>query len=66
MEEYNFYDSDLDVCEYEEKQQTDYRNMLNEAKIYSMNFKEFQIYIYYQLEDIKSSLTTILDVVKRK
>lgn len=66
MKDYNYYDSDFDVCELEEKQHTDYQRMLKEAEIYSMNFKEFQIYIYYQLEDIKSSLSTILDVVKRK
>lgn len=66
MKDYNFYDSDFDVCEYEEKHSADYQKMLKEAEIYSMNFKEFQIYIYYQLEDIKSSLSTILDVAKRK
>ena len=66
MSGYNKNEYEYDACEYEEKQLPDYKNLLNEANIYSMGYKEFQIYIYYQLEEIKSSLSSILDVERRK
>ena len=59
---------ELDMCgyEWEEEPQKEQRNMDKEAMMYKMNFKECQIYIYYQLEDIKSSLSTILEVIKSR
>ena len=50
--------------EEEEKQQNRY-NLKQIADIYKMSNKEFQVFIYNELEEIKLSLQSLLEVAKQ-
>lgn len=56
--EFNWYD-------WKEEQQKTSENGKQNPDIYRMNYKEFQCYIYNQLEEVKSYLQSILEVVNK-
>lgn len=49
----------------EEAENQKVEKMKREADIYKLNYKEFQVYIYHQLEEIKSSLQSLLEVANQ-
>ena len=49
----------------EEAENQKVEKMKREADIYKLNYKEFQVYIYHQLEEIKLSLQSLLEVAKQ-
>ena len=59
------YFNDIEECSSWETEVDKAQKTFNyNADIYKMGYKEFQCYIYNQLEEVKSILNSILDVVK--
>lgn len=61
----DFFDDDVNV-DYEWRTEEDKTKQIGgiNIDIYKMSYKEFQCYIYNQLEEVKSILNCIYDVVK--
>lgn len=48
-----------------EEKQRKIEKIKQEADIYKLNYKEFQVYIFNELEEIKLSLQSLLEVAKQ-
>ena len=47
-------------------QQNQSNNIKQDADIYKMNYKEFQCLIYDKIEELQSSIQSLLEVANRK
>ena len=63
LDDYFDEDEDIDYDWRTEEDKTSQIEGIN-ADIYRMGYKEFQCYIYNQLEEVKTILNCIYDVVK--
>lgn len=61
----DFFDEDENI-DYDWRTEIDKTKQIGgfNADIYKMSYKEFQCYIYNQLEEVKSIINCIYDVVK--
>lgn len=66
MDEYEISYDELLGYEWEDIQQNQSNNIKQDADIYKMNYKEFQCLIYNKIEELQSSIQSLLEVANRK